>query len=90
MPDLKVFCSAYDVWLSALVAAGKHSMADDLRTARLYIVKSNLLDRLVYGGEPLRTRMCPKHKGKWSGLPSPGNDCECDLTGWLPEPKETA
>lgn len=53
--------------------------------------KSNLLGRLLYDGEPLRTEPCPVHKGRWSGCPFPGDaehDCECmhygNLTGWLP------
>ncbi len=51
----------------------------------LQIGKSNLLARLLYGGEPLRSTPCPTHKGKWSGC---FGECEhgCELTGWLPEP----
>ncbi len=47
------------------------------------IRKSNLLARLLYAGETLRTVPCPEHKGKWSGV----GDCKhgCQLTGWLPE-----
>ena len=53
------------------------------------IGKSALLDRLLYCGEPLRTRACPEHKGRWSGIAfDEANDCPhgCQLTGWLPEP----
>lgn len=52
------------------------------------ISKSCLLDRLLYGGEKLRTEMCPVHKGHWYGC-SPSNEitCGCDhgicITGWL-------
>lgn len=54
----------------------------------LMIRKSSLLDRLLYGGEKLRTRKCPQHEGTWSGLEHNGNICPhgCHLTGWLPEP----
>lgn len=59
----------------------------------LAIRKSNLLSRLIYSGQPLRTEMCPIHKGRWSGYGHAafGHEhiCECqegcyDITGWLP------
>lgn len=48
------------------------------------IRKSNLLARLLYGGQKLRTQACPIHKGKYNGE----GDCSegCEGTGWLPEP----
>lgn len=65
------------------------SMSDAVDFAFMSITKSALLDRLLYRGESLRSRMCPKHKGKWSGIEwGPENACPhgCQLTGWLPEP----
>lgn len=58
-------------------------VAPQLTTA---IAKSSYLGRRLYGGEAQRTQMCPKHQGRWHGLPSLHKDCEygCDLTGWLP------
>jgi hypothetical protein len=58
---------------------------------RLSISKSNLLWRLMYGGEEIRTRPCPIHKGKWSGC-NLAEDTACkglcmsghNVTGWLP------
>ena len=55
------------------------------------IRKSCLLDRLIYAGEPLRTRRCPIHEGEWSGLwrdePCPeGCSFGAQLTGWIAEP----
>ena len=58
----------------------------------LQIRKSNLLARLIYGGEALRTKPCPAHKGRWSGCKMP-DEVECNgacmagsnVTGWLPE-----
>lgn len=49
------------------------------------IRKSNLLARLLYAREKLRTRPCPEHKGQWSGI----DECPygCGSTGWLPEPE---
>jgi len=57
-----------------------------LDDADLQIRKSNLLARLIYGGQKLRTQMCPEHKGEWTG-PRP-DPCPhgCGFTGWLPEP----
>jgi hypothetical protein len=53
----------------------------------LSIRKSNLLYRLIYEDQPLRTEMCPEHQGRWSGCVW-DEYCECmdgyDVTGWLP------
>ena len=60
---------------------------DGLAQAELAIYKSNLLARLIYGGQELRTEKCPVHQGHWSGW-AWGDECECqdgpDITGWLP------
>lgn len=57
----------------------------------LQIRKSNLLARIIYEGEKLRTKMCPEHKGEWSGIESSGNICphKCQLTGWIQEEADT-
>lgn len=55
------------------------------------IQKSNLLSRMIYGGEKPREKPCPIHKGRWSGCKLP-EDTECkgaclsgiNVTGWLP------
>lgn len=85
------YCAAFDTWWSAL----EHTEEPGLKKIResavlnlpLAIAKSNLLWRLIYLGEPLRTRQCPVHRGRWSGY----GDCACNLggtfsdrTGWLP------
>lgn len=57
---------------------------DQLRNIERDIRKSNLLARLLYSGEKLRTRECPEHKGEWFGLKC---DHGCGGTGWLPEPE---
>lgn len=64
------------------------SWNETLSSVELSIRKSALLARLIYGGEKLRTQKCPQHKGHWSGLEHPDNQCPhgCGLTGWLPEP----
>lgn len=63
--------------------------AKHLHRILIDISKSNLLYRLLYAGESLRTQKCPEHKGQWSGLPSLVN-CPhgCDGTGWLREPED--
>lgn len=60
--------------------------AGHLRDILRDISKSNLLARILYGGEKLRTRPCPEHKGRWSGIMT----CPygCGETGWLPEPED--
>ncbi len=63
----------------------------------MHIGKSNLLSRLIYEGESLRTEICSVHKGRWSGCAWPEKDadaCACqrmqrgaigsNVTGWLP------
>ena len=51
------------------------------------ISKSNLLARILYGGEKIRETMCPVHKGRWSGIEWSDNACphKCQLTGWVQE-----
>jgi len=62
----------------------------------MQIQKSNLLARLIYCGETLRTERCPAHQGFWSGCDfgPDGSECACqkmqkggfdsNVTGWLP------
>jgi len=54
---------------------------------RIDIRKSNLLGRLLYAKEPLRTRLCPLHKGHYNGEAMFFEKCPhlCDGTGWLRE-----
>jgi hypothetical protein len=68
--------------------AGLKSFVETLSHVELSIRKSSLLARLIYGGEKLRTKKCPEHKGRWSGIPHPDNMCPhgCEHTGWIPEP----
>lgn len=89
------YCEALITWARVVqervesTPQGEHSQWEAYASHLIYIIKdihkSNLLDRLIYGGENLRTEPCPKHKGRWSGI----LPCElgCDSTGWLPEPK---
>ena len=60
-------CNALAQW------AGVANVSSDAGTGYLAVMKSDLLHRLIYGGErgPSQTP-CPVHKGKWSG---------CDF-GW--------
>jgi len=91
------YCNALRTWRDAVRDAfctdgGEfdsrfNKLVSAIDIVELAITKSSLLDRLIYWGESLRTRKCPKHQGYWSGLPHSNNDCECGLTGWLPEPK---
>lgn len=64
------------------------SISDSVGDVFLQIGKSNLLARLLYVGEKLRTQMCPEHKGKWSGVEFSDTRCPhgCQLTGWIQEP----
>ncbi len=96
--------TAHEAYRSALKSADKYTPSLDPRfydllsaekTAEsvghvfLQIRKSDLLFRLLYRGEELRSTPCPEHKGRWSGLEHPDNRCPhgCQFTGWLPNAK---
>jgi hypothetical protein len=102
-------CKAFELWFQAIAQMQKErpeqfeqdqtwGRALDARMALgIAIRKSNLLYRLIYLGERLRTEPCPEHKGRWSGY-GWGRICACqdyehggygpDLTGWLPRRDE--
>lgn len=80
-------CLSMRKWRDALEESGEFErQVQAIDLAFGMISKSSMLDRLIYGCEPLRTEKCPTHKGKWSGLEDGRNDCPhgCGLTGWLP------
>jgi hypothetical protein len=93
------FCRAMKVWMDCIVknntdpvlleAGADHGKRyfSLLKMVYIDIRKSNLLSRLLYAKEPLRSRMCPIHKGHWSGDAMFFNKCPelCDGTGWLRE-----
>ena len=93
------FCEAIGTWMDCIVknntdpALKRGGMEhgneyyEFLNRMRIDIMKSNLLGRLLYAKEPLRTRMCPLHKGHYSGQAMFFEKCPhlCDGTGWLRE-----
>jgi len=93
------FCRAMKAWMDCIVknntdpallqAWDNHGNRYFSFLGQLYIDvrKSNLLGRLLYAKEPLRTRMCPSHKGHYNGDAMFFNKCShlCDGTGWLRE-----
>lgn len=62
-----------------------HSYWQLLDKIKIDIRKSELLYRLLYKGEKLRTRRCPVHKGHQYLGQHPPCPHGCGLTGWLPE-----
>jgi hypothetical protein len=100
------FCAAMETWArvcqepletdSAVTAEWRRQFTAHWSFMRLAITKSCLLDRLIYGGETLRTKLCPEHRGRWGGISSPA--CACDHgasefgehTGWLKNPSDLA
>jgi len=93
------FCRAMELWFECIAknntdpALRRHDREQGydyfkfLNHMRIDIRKSNLLGRLLYGKEPLRTRMCPVHKGHYNGEAMFFTACRhtCDGTGWLRE-----
>ena len=92
------FCHAMDTWArlcqeelptdSEYRRQWRKEFGQHWQFIRLAIAKSCLLDRLIYGGERIREKMCPTHKGRWSGCNITGEEpCECQhdtcITGWL-------
>lgn len=87
------YCNAFRTWFDCMADAqidtDNKSTSEFFRYLGVDISKSNLLYRLIYLGEELRTEKCPEHKGHWSGI-SFDNPCPhgCDvsdgnITGWL-------
>jgi hypothetical protein len=78
------YCDALQTWGQAIVDRDGYEaeLPAAINGVFLAIRKSNLLARLIYGGEELRTRKCPEHEGRWSGI----GICRhgCGETGWLP------
>jgi hypothetical protein len=68
----------------------QEELSDRVARTFMAIEKSNLLARLLYSGEKLRIKMCPEHKGVWSGIEWHDTKCPhgCQLTGWIPEPED--
>lgn len=85
------YCEALETWAD-VVNSQDYTRVDKsaIDVVKLAIYKSNLLYRMVYLGEPLRTIQCPTHKGQWSGMHfSDQPPCQCtdrsgNITGWLP------
>lgn len=93
------YCRAFRVWQEAIEDASLRetnpglkesfeAMAGNLRATSLYVSKSNLLSRLLYCGEELRTEPCPVHKGHWAGCVWGEHRCpHCmsgdNVTGWV-------
>lgn len=96
---LDAFCKAMGTWMDCIVknntdptlkqggAYHGRQYFEFLRVMWIDIRKSNLLGRLLYAKEPLRTGMCPIHKGHYSGEAMFFEKCPhmCDGTGWLRE-----
>jgi hypothetical protein len=92
------YCRAFETWAKAYITelptdspdktAERREFAEHWRVVEIAIHKSNLLERLIYHHEPLRTEMCPVHKGRWSGCVWENLPCGCqsgaNVTGWLP------
>lgn len=89
------FCNAISVWFRCIERNNTDPELSKgccqgneyygvLRWVEIDIQKSNLLRRMLYLREPLRTEMCPIHKGHWNATAMfEGCPHDCDGTGWL-------
>jgi hypothetical protein len=88
---VSVYCSALLTWRRCLERSDRSErhehLAQAAQTVRLAISKSNLLYRLIYRKQQLRSVQCPIHHGRWSGYVECSAGCNdgLDATGWLPE-----
>lgn len=92
------YCQSLMAWANAVIKLNNdspphhwthgHTYYMHLNTIMRDIMKSNLLYRLIYEGQKLRSVPCPTHQGSWSGcVPEPCPDGCSDgsnVTGWLP------
>ena len=95
---IKKYCAALETWASIMIdLEGKpgrmresnKEYCNALSRMRIDIHKSNLLFRLLYLEEPLRTEECPIHKGEWNGQAQCIFGCVlgCDGSGFLKTPE---
>lgn len=80
------YCDALRTWAKCIIDRDGYDgsgLARAVSVVGLGIEKSSLLARLLYEGEPLRTKKCPVHDGTWCGI----NPCPhgCGETGWVPD-----
>lgn len=96
------YCSAIKTWFRAIEALNNgddtknpesrqgHTYWRFLRSIEIDIRKSNLLYRMIYHGDPLRSEKCPEHQGHWDGQAQMLLGCTygCGGTGWLLLPEQ--
>ena len=90
------YCRALETWADCIVKLNEQEKEEyryyqgqdyykHLHHIMLDIQKSNLLWRLIYCDQELRTEPCPLHKGHWSGYTWEGCIYGCGELGWLPK-----
>lgn len=92
---VKRYCSALETWAKCIVELNEKPTKGFKQGYDYYkhlykvfrdIKKSNLLWRLIYEGEELRTEPCPQCNGEWNGQVMIGTQkCQsaCEDIGWL-------
>lgn len=108
---MHLFCAALRAWATLMgtelstdseyTRAERKKIREACQIVDLAISKSNLLSRMLEGGDGLRTIPCPIHKGHWSGCIIDMPPCVTEeypfgcmdgmnVTGWLPNPEVVA
>ncbi len=85
------FCDTFTEWAKVL-SKEDEKFASAWGLIYSSLMKSSLARRLFYGGESVRTRKCPYHNGRWSGIlyKNKPDGCTCiegesgEATGWAP------
>lgn len=88
------YCKKFTDWANVCMAdlptdgpekrAWRQEFRDKFQFFSMAIYKSNLLSRLLYFNEEVRTVQCPLHMGVWSGCHPEPCPHGCHYTGWLP------
>jgi len=83
--EVREFCEAAAKWHRRMFREGRQAdlpgLSQSWYALRLDMGKSNLMARVLYGGEAIRPHRCPVHE-RWVFL-KPGDFCPCEGTGWL-------
>lgn len=91
------YCSKFLQWAD-LVSKDDKELTSSIADVKRRIMKSCLLDRMIYCGEGISQTPCPVHKGEWSGIHWEeqrkeyyARGCRCFMhkcgctTGWQPD-----
>jgi hypothetical protein len=81
---VKEYCEALSTWFRIYTEKMEGDERAHYNRLSIDLGKSDLLWRMIYNGEQLRSMKCPIHVGRWSGFSFDGCHVGCGETGWIP------